>query len=603
MGIDCGNHAAMLLWPMSNAKKFVTVAAMTATLAQPLAARAADIGRGDRLTGLKLATRSPVVAPHGAAATSQPLATQVAIQILQKGGTAIDAAIAANAALGLMEPTGSGIGGDIYAIVWDPKTKKLYGYNGSGRSPKLLDLATVKSKGDADGFIPQYGAISVTVPGTVDGWFALHGKFGKLPMKELLAPAIGYAKDGFPWSQFIGMAIARSLGLFEAQFQKGALEEIDNAKKLWMPNGTKPREGQMFRNPDLAKSYELIAAGGRDAYYKGPIAKTISTYMQRIGGWLREDDFAQHEGEWVEPVSTSYRGVEVWELPPNTQGIATLQMLNIMEGFDLKKMGAGSADALHVMIEAKKIAYADRAKLYADSKSMTVPVESLVSKSYADERSKLIRMDKALDAVEAGAPTGRGGTIYLTVADKDGMMVSLIQSNFRGPGSGLVPDGLGFMLQDRGGLFVTTDGHPNQYAPLKRPFHTIIPGFATKDGQPWLSFGVMGGAMQPQGHVQIIANMVDWGMDVQEAGDAARWQHFGAGTADDPGGPLGGEVALESGIPPASVEELRKRGHNVRAYGDGKVHYGSYEAILWDAKEKVYRAATESRVDGMAAGY
>ncbi|GIL40331.1 gamma-glutamyltransferase [Roseiterribacter gracilis] len=576
---------------------------MTGILGQPLAATAADIGRGDRLTGLKLATRSPVVAPHGAAATSQPLATQVAIQILQKGGSAIDAAIAANATLGLMEPTGSGIGGDLYAIVWDPKTKKLYGYNGSGRSPKGLDLAKVKTKGDAQGFLPQYGAISVTVPGTVDGWFALHGKFGKLPMKDLLAPAIGYAKDGFPWSQYIGMAIARSLGIFETKHKSGELEEIDNARKLWMPDGTAPREGQMFRNPDLAKTYEAIAAGGRDAFYKGAIAKTVSSYMQRIGGWLREEDFAAHQGEWVEPVSTKYRGVDVWELPPNTQGIATLQMLNLMEGYDLKAMGAGSADALHVMIEAKKIAYADRAKLYADLAAMTVPVESLVSKSYANERRKLIRMDKALEAVEAGAPTGHGGTIYLTVADKDGMMVSWIQSNFRGPGSGLVPDGLGFMLQDRGGLFVTTDGHPNQYAPSKRPFHTIIPGFATKDGEPWLSFGVMGGAMQPQGHVQILANLIDFGMDVQEAGDAARWQHFGSGTADDPHGKPGGEIVLESGIPAASVEELKKRGHAVRSYGSGKEHYGSYEAILWDAKEKVYRAATESRVDGMAAGY
>lgn len=576
---------------------------MTGILGQPIAATAADIGRGDRLTGLKFATRSPVVAPHGAAATSQPLATQVAIQILQKGGSAVDAAIAANATLGLMEPTGSGIGGDLYAIVWDPKTKKLYGYNGSGRSPRGLDLATAKSKGDANGFLPQYGAVSVTVPGAVDGWFALHGKFGKLPMKDLLAPSIDYAKSGFPWSQFIGMAIARSLGIFEAKHKSGELEEIENARKLWMPNGTAPREGQMFRNPDLARTYELIAAGGRDAFYKGPIAKTVDAYMKRIGGWLRAEDFAAHKGEWVEPVSTSYRGVDVWELPPNTQGIAALQMLNLLEGFDLKSMGAGSADALHLMIEAKKIAYADRARLYADRDAMKVPVESLVSKSYANERRKLIRMDKALEAVEAGAPTGHGGTIYLTVADKDGMMVSWIQSNFRGPGSGLVPDGLGFMLQDRGGLFVTTDGHPNQYAPNKRPFHTIIPGFATKDGQPWLSFGVMGGAMQPQGHVQILANMIDWGMDVQEAGDAARWQHFGSGTADDPDTRAGGEIVLESGIPAASVEELKKRGHVVRSYGSGKEHYGSYEAILWDAKEKVYRAATESRVDGMAAGY
>ncbi|MDB5367303.1 MAG: ggt [Rhodospirillales bacterium] len=567
----------------------------------PMSAHA-EIGRGDRLSGLPLATRSPVVAPHGAAATSQPLATQVAIRILQQGGSAIDAAIAANATLGLMEPTGSGVGGDLYAIVWDPKTQRLYGYNSSGRSPKGLDLATVKSKADTNGFIPQWGAISVTVPGTVDGWYALHGKFGKLPMKQLLAPAIGYAKDGFPWSQFIAKAITANLRRLDELSQKGVVEEFDNARKLWLANG-EPRDGKMFRNPDLARTYQLLAAGGRDAYYKGPVAKTVDAYMRRIGGWLRYEDFAAHKGEWVDPVSVKYRGVEVWELPPNTQGIATLQMLNLMEGYDLKSMGAGSADALHVMIEAKKIAYADRAKLYADAKSMTVPVEALVSKLYAEQRRKLIQMDRALDNVEAGAPTGHGGTIYLTVADKDGMMVSLIQSNFRGLGSGLVPDGLGFMLQDRGALFVATDGHPNQYAPGKRPFHTIIPGFATKDGQPWLSFGVMGGAMQPQGHVQIIANLVDFGMDVQEAGDAARWQHFGAGTADDPYGKPGGEIVLESGIAAASVDELKKRGHVVRSHGGGKEHYGSYEAILWDAKEKVYRAATESRVDGMAAGY
>jgi gamma-glutamyltranspeptidase / glutathione hydrolase len=590
----------MVRCAMFHAASFAAIVALAMTIASPLAA---EIGRGDRLSGLPFATRSPVVAPHGAAATSQPLATQVAIRVLQQGGSAIDAAIAANATLGLMEPTGSGIGGDLYAIVWDPKTQKLYGYNGSGRSPAGLDLATVKAKATSDGLLPQWGAISVTVPGTVDGWFALHGKFGKLPMQDVLAPAIAYAKDGFPWSQFIGGAIARGLANFEVLANKGAIEEIDNAKKLWMPNGVAPREGQMFRNPDLAKTYALLASGGRDAYYKGPIAKTVDAYMRRIGGWLRQEDFAAHHGEWVEPVSTKYRGIDVWELPPNTQGIAALQMLNLIEGFDLKSMGAGSADALHVMIEAKKIAYADRAKLYADRGAMTVPVEALVAKNYADERRKLIRMDKALEGVEAGAPTGRGGTIYLTVADQDGMMVSLIQSNFRGLGSGLVPDGLGFMLQDRGALFVATDGHPNQYAPNKRPFHTIIPGFATKDGQPWLAFGVMGGAMQPQGHVQVLANLIDFGMDVQEAGDAARWQHFGSGTADDPNGKPGGEIALESGIPAATVEELKKRGHRVRAHGGGRTHYGSYEAILWDAKEKVYRAATESRVDGMAAGY
>jgi gamma-glutamyltranspeptidase/glutathione hydrolase len=561
-------------------------------------------GRGDRVSGQIWASRSPVVAPHGAAATAHPLATQIAIDVLKKGGSAVDAAIAANAALGLLEPVSNGMGGDLFAIVWDPKTKKLYGYNGSGRSAKGLSLAELRKVAAAKGnpeHIPSYGVASVTVPGTVDAWFALHERFGKLPMKDLLAPAIQYAEEGAPVPQTIAAYYAGSQRALERAYKNGVLEEIDNARKTWWPEGKPPAENSLFKNPDLARTLRLIAEGGRDEFYKGRIARTIDAYFKRIHGWLRYEDFAAHHGEWTEPLCVPYRSVQVCELGPNTQGVAALQMLQILEGFDLKSMGFLSADSLHVQIEAKRLAFEDRARLYADPSYSKIDIRKLLDPAYAAKRRALIKMDHAMERVPLGmAPPAQGDTTYFTTADKDGMMVSIIQSNYRGMGSGLVADGLGFMFQDRGELFALQKGQANTYAPGKRPFHTIIPAFALKDGQPWLAFGVMGGDMQPQGHVQIIVNLIDYGLDLQAAGDAARWHHEGSSEPTGEGQQGQGWVRLESGVPAAVRAELERRGHVLKEADGG---FGGYQAIMRDAAHGTYVAASEMRKDGAADGY
>lgn len=542
----------------------------------------------DRITGKSWATRSEVIAQNGMAATSQPLATQVALDILKKGGNAIDAAIAANAVLGLVEPTGNGIGGDLFAIIWDAKTEKLYGLNASGRSPYDLKLRYFKKNGLTK--IPAYGPLPVSVPGAVDGWFEMHGKFGSMDMQEILQPAIDYANNGFPVSELIAWYM-----------QKGAenLQRFPGFKETYMPGGRTPAKGEIFRNPGLASTLDKIARGGRDAFYKGPVAKTIADYIQQLGGFLSEKDLADHTSDWIEPVSVNYRGYDVWELPPNGQGIAALQMLTILEGFDLKSMGFGSKEYIHTFTEAKKIAFEDRAKFYADMDFYETPVDELISEQYAAERRKLINPDKAGRSYPAGKLKD-GDTIYMTVADKDGNMVSLIQSNYRGMGSGMTPPGLGFILQDRGELFSLEEGHANVYEPHKRPFHTIIPAFITKDGKPWVSFGLMGGATQPQGHAQIVINMVDFGMNLQEAGDAPRILHNGS--SQPTGGVMtdGGVLQLETGIDYEVIRELIKMGHKI-SFNVGS--YGGYQAIMWDAVNKVYYGASESRKDGQAAGY
>ena len=551
----------------------------------------------DRITGRDFATRSEVYAPHAMAATSHPLATQIALDVMQSGGSAVDAAIAANAALGLMEPTGNGIGGDLFAIVWDPKTGKLHGYNGSGRSPKSLTLAEFRRRGLTD--VPPHGPLPVSVPGTVDAWFALHGKFGRKPMAENLAPAIRYAREGHP----VHETIAHYWNLSVPRLSKWP----GYAEQFTVVDGKgerrAPRTGETWKNPNLAGTLEKIAQGGRDAFYKGEIARTIDAYFKANDGFLSYDDLAAHQGEWVEPVSTNYRGFDVWELPPNSQGIAALQILNLLEPYDLKRYGFGSPEHVHLFVEAKKLAFADRAALYADPDFYKTPVSRLVSKAYAKQRGKAISMERAASAVEAGVipELNQGDTIYLTVADADGMMVSLIQSNYRGMGSGMAPPGLGFIFQDRGEMFVLKEGHPNSYAPGKRPFQTIIPAFITKDGKPWMSFGVMGGAMQPQGHAQIVMNLIDFGMNLQEAGDAPRIQHDGdtepTGQNATPAG--SGEVDLESGFPYETVRALMRKGHSVR-FADGP--YGGYQAIRVNPQGG-YIGASESRKDGQAAGY
>ncbi len=544
----------------------------------------------DRITGRAHASRSEVIAAHGMVATSQPLATQVGLDILKAGGSAVDAAIAANAALGLMEPTGSGIGGDLFAIVWDADKEELAGLNASGRAPGAMTLDYFREQGiDA---IPKFGPLPVSVPGAVDGWFELHERYGRLPMTDVLAPAIRYAREGFPVSEVVAHYF---------RINRDRIGHYPGFADVYMPGGDVPKKGDIFRNPRLADTYEAIAKKGRDEFYKGDIAKAMETYMIEQGGLLRYDDLAAHTSEWVTPVSTRYRGWDVYELPPNGQGIAALQILNILEGYDIAAMGFGSADYLHTLIEAKKLAFADRARYYVDPDFADVPVEWLISKEYAAERRKLISPGHAAREVPAGErKLEEGDTIYLTVADAAGNMVSLIQSNYRGMGSGMTPRGLGFVLQNRAELFALDEDHANVVAGGKRPFHTIIPAFVMKDGQPLMSFGVMGGSMQPQGHAQIIVNMLDFGMNLQEAGDAARVNHTGSSQPTGTTMTDGGIVHLENGIDAAVREELQRRGHRL---GPSNGSFGGYQAIMFEAGQGVYYGASESRKDGQAAGY
>ena len=543
----------------------------------------------DRVTGQTFATRSEVIAPQAMAATSQPLATQVALDVMRSGGNAIDAAIAANAMLGLVEPTGNGIGGDLYAIVWDTNSQQLYGLNASGRSPKSLSLEWFQQNGYDS--IPSYGPLPVSVPGAVDGWFMLHQRFGKLPMTQILAPTIRYAQKGFPVSELIAYYWNRSVP---------RLSKYPGFAEQFTLGGKAPQKGEIWTNPNLANTLKTIAEQGRDAFYKGDIARTIAKYMQVNGGFLSYEDLASHTSEWVEPVSANYRGYDVWELPPNGQGIAALQILQILEGYPMRDYGFGSVDHLHLFLEAKKLAFEDRAKFYADMAFVDVPVADLISDEYARERRGLIDPKRAARRYDAGNPAlQHGDTIYLTTADSAGNMVSLIQSNYRGMGSGMTPPGLGFILQDRGELFSLNAQHANAYAPGKRPFHTIIPAFITKDGKPWISFGLMGGAMQPQGHAQIVMNLVDFDMNLQEAGDAPRIHHTGSSQPTGTQMTDGGIVNLETGFSYDVIRELQKMGHTIE-YSVGP--YGGYQAIM-KAENGVYYGASESRKDGQAAGY
>jgi gamma-glutamyltranspeptidase/glutathione hydrolase len=603
-----------------------TMAMVIATLVAPTAGAATEdhgvigattgpgqVGRGDRYSGRVWATRSPVIARHGMAATAHPLATQIAIDILKKGGSAMDAAIAANAALGLMEPVSCGIGGDLFAIVWDPKTRKLYGYNASGTAPKGRDLdrmifeakaAAAKLGVPYAARVPLYGSLSISVPGAVDGWFALHDRFGKLPIKDLLSPAIDYARHGVPIGQLIAQMWKRNFGLFEDN--KAIIEEKVNARATYLIDSHTPAEGEVFHNPDLAATYEAIAKGGRDAYYKGPIAKGIDAYFKRVGGDMRYSDLADFHGEWVTPQSVHYHGYDVFELPPNSQGFGVLQMLKLLQPYDLKSMGAGSLEATSTVLEAKRLAYEDMARFYGDPRFTKIPAQALLSDSYAAERRKRINAEHPDPALGPGDPQLRvGDTTYITVADEDGMMVSFIQSNYSGLGSGLVADHLGFMFHNRANLFSLDRKSPNGYAPGKRPFHTLIPGFVMKDGDPFMSFGVMGGDMQAQGQVQVLVNMIDFGMNVQEAGDAARWYHGGTATVTGEKSTGLGTVAIESGYSDVVKAGLRARGFEVIPPGweYGNDEFGGYQAIQWDKAHQTYWGASEMRKDGAALGY
>ena len=544
----------------------------------------------DRLIGEPFASRSEVIAKNGMAATSQPLATQIALDILKQGGSAVDAAIAANAALGLMEPTGCGIGGDLFAIVWDADKGRLVGLNASGRSPKSLTLQHFRDLGLTS--IPYLGPLTVSVPGAVDGWYELHQRYGRLPMSEILAPSIRYAEEGFPVTEFIA-------DLWQENVK--SRQQFPGVKETYVPYGQAPKTGDIFKNPKLANTYRMIAEGGRDIFYRGQIAHQVASYLAEQGGFLTYEDMATHTSEWVTPVSTNYRGYDIYELPPNGQGVVALQMLNILEGYDIRSMGLGSTEYLHTLIETKKVAYEDRAVYYADPDFYIAPVERLISKKYADKRRALISPQIAAEFYPAGdAVLEHGDTIYLTVADSDGNMVSLIQSNYGDLGSGMTPPELGFQLQNRGQRFSLKEGHANIYQPGKRPFHTIIPAFVMKEDKPWLSFGLMGGSMQPQGHAQIIVKLIDFDMNIQEAGDAARMRHVGSSQPTDQQMADGGMVYLESGIASSVRNELKKMGHSI---ADGTISMGGYQAIRFDELKGIYFGASESRKDGQAAGY
>jgi gamma-glutamyltranspeptidase/glutathione hydrolase len=534
--------------------------------------------------------RSVVLATHGMVATSHPLAAEVGLDVLKQGGNAVDAAIAANAALGLMEPMSCGVGGDLYALVWDSKTKKLYALNASGRAPGRATLKLFADKGLKE--IPETGPLSWSVPGCVDGWEALRSRFGSKPLADLLAPSARYAEEGFPVTEVIA-------GYWSASERK--LSRDPGAAATFLIDGRAPRVGEVFKNPALARTYREIGKDGRDAFYKGRLAKEMVAFSDKVGGLFSLADFEKTAASWVEPVSTSYRGYDVWAVPPPGQGIAVLQMLNILEGYDLAKLGAGSADWWHLFLEAKRLTYADRARYYADPDFAKVPVAELISKPYAAARRKLIDTARAMPEVEAGDPKlGKSDTVYLCVVDKDRNCVSLIQSNYMGFGSGLAPPGLGFAIQNRGTLFALDEKHANRLEPGKRPFHTIIPGFVTKGGAPYFCFGVMGGDMQPQGQVEVLVNHIDFGMDVQRAGEGARLEHTGSATPKGRPADGVGRVLAEPGIPDEVVRELERRGHRVRRTARNG---GGYQGILIDPATGVLHGGSEARKDGCAVGY
>ena len=546
----------------------------------------------DRITGLEFASRSEVIATNGMAATSHPLATQAAISILKAGGNAIDAAIAANAVLGLVEPTGCGIGGDLFAIVWSAEDKKLYGLNSSGPAPKNISIDKLREEGIDK--IPPYGALPVTVPGAVAGWNALHSKFGSLDFQLLFDEAISYAENGFPVSELIAYYLNRSSEVFE---------DYPNFKTIWMANGKTPLKGEIFKNKLLANDYRLIANSYGKDFYQGTIAKKIVESVNSQGGYFTLSDLSEYKPEWINPVSSNYRGYDVWELPPNGQGIAALQILNVLENYDIKKLGFNSAEYIHLFTEAKKLAFEDRAKYYADMSFAKVPVDYLISKEYAKKRNNLISFDKVLKSIDSNNLED-GDTIYLTVADKFGNMVSLIQSNYRGMGSGVIPNDSGFMLQDRGEMFNLDPTHRNSLVGGKRPFHTIIPAFITNNGNPFVSFGVMGGAMQPLGHAQIVINLIDFDMNLQEAGDAPRFRHVGSSQPTGEKMKDGGYLIFENGFDQNEISKIKEIGHKVVNRNEDdymKGAFGGYQAIM--IKDGVLYGASESRKDGHASGY
>ena len=578
-------------------KRFALVLVATVIAISVSSAQAPDTRPrpGDRPAANPHSTRSVVMGRNGMIATSQPLASAAGLKVLQDGGNAIDAAVTAAAVLAVVEPSMTGIGGDLFAIVYDAKTKTLRALNASGRSAYAATPDVFAKRNLTR--VPNAGVLSVTVPGVIEGWSELLSKLGTIPMAKAVAPAIGYAKNGYAVSEIIS-------GQWKASERKLAADPITAA--TFLPGGHYLQPGEIFGNPKLAATLQLVATGGRDAFYKGPIARAIVADMRRRDGLLEERDFAEHKADWVEPISTNYRGYDVYELPPNTQGFLVLEMLNILEGFDLKAMGHNSAEYLHALVEAKRIAFADRAAYLGDPDSVPPAVlKTLLSKEYAALRRKDIDPALAADSYKPGTIKGmsssagaeadqnftgldRGDTIYMTAADGKGNFVSLIQSLFSDFGSGIVAGDTGILLHNRGSSFNLTAGHPDQIAPHKRPLHTLIPAFIMKDGKPYMSFGVMGGDHQAQGHTQVVVNLIDFGMNVQEAGEAARVNHGNNG------------LQVENAVSQQARDGLAQRGHKVSGSGG---NYGGYQGIIFNALTGVLMGGSDVRKDGLAIGW
>jgi len=524
--------------------------------------------------------RSMVMSRGGIVAAESPLAAQAGATILSRGGNAVDAIVAANATMGVVAPMMNGMGGDLFAIVYDAKSGKLFGLNASGWAPTGLTIEFLKSKGVTQ--MPQHGIHSVTVPGAVDGWSKLLERFGRKKLSEDLAPAIHYARDGFPVSE-------RTAGDWAED--EGNLRSEPNLAKTYLVAGRAPKAGEVFRNPDLATSLEKVAAGGRDAYYKGEIGRAIVSYSQRLGGRMTAADLADYSSQWVEPISTTYHGWTVYEIPPNGQGIAALMMLNLMETQPLAKFGFASPDALHVMIESKKLAYADLLRYVGDPEFNKIPVEGMLSKDYASQRASLVDMRHAnCDRAAGTPPSATGDTTYLSAVDAEGNMVSLIQSNYDGFGARLVADGAGFVLQDRGGLFSLDPASPNALAPRKRPLHTIIPAFMTR-GDGRIAFGIMGGFNQAQAHAQFVANIVDFGMNIQAALESPRFTKYTFGGCD---------LDMEDRVSEATRVELATRGHKITPHHGFSSNFGGGQAVMRNFKTGVNSGASDPRKDGEA---
>jgi gamma-glutamyltranspeptidase/glutathione hydrolase len=556
----------MLEFPMKQ------TTALLATLSLCSLSAASDRPAADAKLG-----RSPVLATRGMVATSQPLAAAAGLRVLQEGGNAIDAAIATAATLNVVEPMMAGIGGDLFALVYHADSQKLYGLNATGRAGALASAAKLRERGLER--IPYDDILAVTVPGALDGWEMLRSRFGSRPLEDLLEPAIFYAESGFPVSEIIAT---------DWEWSVPKLSKNPDSAATYLVDGRAPKHGEIFKSPDLGRTFRLIAEKGPDAFYRGELARRIVDFVQAEGGFLTLEDLASHHGDWVEPISTTYRGATVYQIPPNSQGFVALEMLNIVEGFDVAKLGHNSADLLHRLIEAKKLAYADRDRYLADPEKARVPLSTLISKEYAAERRKLIDPERAATEVPPGL-IDTTETVYLTVVDEKRNVVSFIYSVFDDFGSGRVVPGTGIALQNRGAGFSLESGHPNEMAPGKRALHTNMPGMVFKNGKPWISYGVMGGDMQPQGHTQVLLNIIDFGMNVQQAGEAARFRHFSESG-----------VAFESGVDIDVLQALIRKGHRPMTR---MAAYGGYQAIEIDWENGVLIGGSDPRKDGCALGY